>query len=133
MNELAGLPGGTACAANQVLYHPDSRGIEYDLLPWCAQHHVPIMAYSPLGHHVKRLLGSRAVQAIAHRHNTTPAAVLIAWGMRSGNVISIPKSADQAHVRENAAAADLMLTQADLTEIDAAHKPPSRKVGLDLL
>jgi diketogulonate reductase-like aldo/keto reductase len=133
MRELIGVPGGANCAANQVLYHPDSRGIEFDLLPWCAQHGIPIMAYSPLGHNVRRLLGSKALQAVAARHNATPAQIALAWGMRHGNVISIPKASDPAHVRENAKAADIVLTDADLAEIDAAHSPPSRKKPLDLL
>jgi diketogulonate reductase-like aldo/keto reductase len=133
MEELIAVPGGSACAANQVLYHPDSRGIEFDLLPWCADHKIPVMAYSPLGHHVRRLLGSSALQAVAARHGATPAQVAIAWGMRGGNVISIPKAADLAHVRENAAAGEITLTAEDLTAIDAMHRPPSRKVGLDLL
>jgi diketogulonate reductase-like aldo/keto reductase len=133
MQELLGVPGGAGCAANQVLYHPDSRGIEFDLLPWCADHRIPVMAYSPLGHHVRRLLGSSALQAVAERLDATPASVAIAWGMRSGTVISIPKAADAAHVRENAAAAELALTAEDLAAIDAVHRPPKRKVGLDLL
>ncbi len=133
MEELVAVPGGSACAANQVLYHPDSRGIEFDLLPWCAAHAIPVMAYSPLGHHVRRLLGSSALQAVAARHGATPAQIAIAWGMRAGQVISIPKAADLAHVRENAAAGEITLTAEDLTAIDAAHRPPSRKVGLDLL
>ena len=133
MKELMGVPGGKACAANQVLYHPDSRGIEFDLLPWCAQHGIPVMAYSPLGHSVRRLLGSTALQTVARRHGVTPAQVAIAWGMRHDHVISIPKASDAAHVRENAAAADLVLTAEDLAAIDAVHRPPSRKVGLDLL
>lgn len=133
MLELIRVPGGAACAANQVLYHGDSRGIEFDLMPWCAQHRIPIMAYSPLGHHVRKLLGSSALQAVALRHNATPAQVAIAWGMRGGNVISIPKAADAAHVRENAAAGQLALTDEDLAAIDAVHRPPRRKVALDLL
>jgi diketogulonate reductase-like aldo/keto reductase len=133
MQELVGVPGGKACAANQVLYHPDSRGIEFDLLPWCIDHGVPIMAYSPLGHSVRKLLGSSALKAVAQRHSATPAQVAIAWGLRSGQVISIPKASDAAHVRENAAALDVTLTQEDLAEIDADHRPPRRKVGLDLL
>lgn len=133
MEELVAVPGGSACAANQVLYHPDSRGIEFDLLPWCAAHAIPVMAYSPLGHHVRRLLGSSALQAVAARHGATPAQIAIAWGMRAGQVISIPKAADLAHVRENAAAGEITLTAEDLTAIDAVHRPPSRKVGLDLL
>jgi diketogulonate reductase-like aldo/keto reductase len=133
MEELVGVPGGTGCAANQVLYHPDSRGIEFDLLPWCLDHKIPVMAYSPLGHHVQRLLGSSALQAVAKRHNATPAQVAIAWGLRWGNVISIPKAAGVGHVRENAAAAAIELTAEDWAAIDAAHRPPKRKVGLDLL
>jgi diketogulonate reductase-like aldo/keto reductase len=133
MDELLGVPGGAGCAANQVLYHPDSRGIEFDLLPWCAQHKVPVMAYSPLGHHVRKLLGSSALLGVAQRHSATPAQVAIAWGMRSGDVISIPKAADLAHVRENAGAMDLALTHDDLAAIDAVHRPPRRKASLDLL
>ncbi len=133
MQELAGVPNGGSCAANQVLYHPNSRGIEFDLLPWCASRGVAVMAYSPLGHSVRRLLGSTALQAVAERHGATPAQVAIAWGLRHPNVISIPKAASQAHVRENAGAAALTLTAADLAEIDAAHPPPARKRPLDLL
>jgi diketogulonate reductase-like aldo/keto reductase len=133
MTELQRVPNGAGCAANQVLYHPDSRGIEFDLLPWCAKQGVPVMAYSPLGHNVRRLLGSSALQAVAKRHGATAAQVAIAWGMRDGNVISIPKAAETEHVRENAAAADIRLTDEDLAAIDAAHSPPTRKTALDLL
>lgn len=133
MEELLGVPGGAGCAANQVLYHPDSRGIEFSLLPWCREHKIPIMGYSPLGHQVRRLLASSALQAVAQRHDVTPAAAAIAWGMRSGDVISIPKAADADHVRENARAGSIELTTEDLATIDAEHPPPKRKVALDLL
>jgi diketogulonate reductase-like aldo/keto reductase len=133
MQELLGVPGGTGCAANQVLYHPDSRGIEFELLPWCLQHKIPIMAYSPLGHHVRRLLGSSALQAVARRHGSSPAAIAVAWGLRGGNVVSIPKAADPAHVQENAQAAEIDLSAEDLKAIDAVHRPPAGKVALDLL
>ena len=129
MNEL----GGAACAANQVLYHPGSRGIEYDLLPWCEARGVAVMAYSPLAHTTSRLLRSPALIAVAGRHGVTPARAALAWGLRYPHVISIPKASDPAHVRDNAAAADLTLTEQDLTEIDAAHRPPGRKQPLDLL
>ena len=132
MQELWRVPGGTACASNQVLYHPDTRGIEYDLLPWCTEHKVPIMAYSPVGQ-AGRLLRSRALAAVAQRHGASPAQVAIAWGMRHGTVISIPKASTEAHVRENAVAGGITLTDADLAEIDAAHAPPRRKQGLDIL
>lgn len=126
------LPKGSACATDQVLYHPDSRGIEFDLMPWCTAHNMPIMAYSPVGQGGK-LLRSKALKAVAERHDATPAQVAIAWSMRSGSVISIPKATDPAHVRENAMAGEIVLTEADLGEIDAAHPPPRKKQGLEIL
>jgi diketogulonate reductase-like aldo/keto reductase len=132
MEELTRLPDGKSCATNQVLYHPASRGIEFDLLPWCTRHHVPLMAYSPLGQG-GRLLQSKALAAVAKRHGATPAQIAVAWSMRHGNVISIPKATDLAHVRENAAAGDIELADDDLAMIDAAHPPPGRKQSLDIV
>jgi diketogulonate reductase-like aldo/keto reductase len=133
MEEIAGCPGGDNCAANQVLYHPASRGIEYELLPWCEKRGVAIMAYSPLAHTTSRLLRSPPLVAIAQRHGVTPAQVALAWGLRHPHVISIPKASDPGHVRENAAAIDVVLTADDLAGIDAVHRPPGRKQPLDLL
>jgi diketogulonate reductase-like aldo/keto reductase len=133
MEEIRRAPGGGNCAANQVLYHPNSRGIEYDLLPWCLKHGVAVMAYSPLAHTTSRLLRSPALVEIAKRHGVTPAQVALAWGLRYPNVISIPKASDPGHVRENAAAIDVVLTEQDLALIDAEHRPPGRKQPLDLL
>jgi diketogulonate reductase-like aldo/keto reductase len=128
MNEL----GGGACAANQVLYHLDARGIEFDLLPWSAARAIPVMAYSPVGQ-AGRLLASPALKSVAERHGVTPAVVAIAWTLRRPGVISIPKAGEAAHVRANARAADLALTDADLAELDAAHPPPRRKRPLAML
>jgi diketogulonate reductase-like aldo/keto reductase len=131
MQQLARLPDGTHCATDQVLYHVGSRGIEYDLLPWSTEHRIPLMAYSPVGQG-GRLLQSRALAAVAKRHKVTPAQIAIAWTMRHGNVISIPKATDQSHVRENAVAGAITLSADDLAAIDAAHPPPGRKQSLDI-
>lgn len=131
MQGLARLQDGANCAANQVLYHVGSRGIEFDLLPWCRQHHMPIMAYSPVGQGGS-LLRSKALAAVAKRHDATPAQIAIAWTLRHDNVISIPKAADLRHVRENAAAGAIVLSEADLKEIDSAHPPPAGKQSLDI-
>ena len=132
MEELFTVPQGKNCATNQVLYHPEERGIEFDLLPWSRRHKMPVMAYSPLGQ-AGRLLRSPALKAVAGRHNATPAQIAIAWSLRDGNTISIPKSASAAHLRENVAAAAITLSEADLAEIDRAHKPPARKTSLAML
>jgi diketogulonate reductase-like aldo/keto reductase len=131
MQELMRLPEGAHCAMNQVLYHVGSRGIEYDLLPWSTEHKIPLTAYSPVGQG-GRLLQSRALAAVAKRHAATPAQIAIAWTMRHGNVISIPKASDPAHVRENAVAGEIMLSDEDLAVIDAAHPSPARKQSLDI-
>jgi len=124
--------GPRACAADQVLYNPEARGIEFDLLPWCSAHGLPVMAYSPIGQ-AGGLLRSGALQAVAARHGATPAQVAIAWTLRLPGVISIPKASEPAHVAENAAAAGMTLAEADLAEIDAAFRPPRRKQPLEML
>ena len=132
MAELAGVPGGENCATNQVLYHPASRGIEFALIPEAARAGSTIMAYSPFGHSGAPLR-SAALAAVARRHGATPAQVALAWAMRHPHVIVIPKAGSVAHVRENAAAAGLVLTAEDLAAIDAAHPPPARKHPLEML
>jgi len=130
MAELTAV--SSACATNQVLYNPENRGIEFDLLPWSASHRMPIMAYSPVGQ-AGRLLRAPALLNIAARHKATPAQIAIAWSLRRHDIISIPKSGDPTHIRLNAAAADLTLTAEDLAEIDAAYPPPRRKQSLAML
>ena len=132
MEELFALPGGRHCVANQVLYHPGARGIEFDLLPWCADHGVTVMAYSPLGQ-AGALLRAPALTVVARRHTVSPAQVAIAWGLRHPCVVSIPKATTPAHVAANAAAGRLTLTPDDLTEIDRAFPPPRRAERLETL
>lgn len=132
MAELQGIPRGGDCATNQVLYNPEHRGIEFDLLPWCAEHGMPVMAYSPVGQG-GRLLRAAALAKVAKRHGITPAQAAIAWSLRHLNVISIPKATDLAHVRENAAAAGIVLDAADIADIDAAYPPPKRPQPLGML
>ncbi|MBW8269128.1 aldo/keto reductase [Caldovatus aquaticus] len=121
------------CATDQVLYNLSARGIEFDLLPFCRARGMPVMAYSPLGQG-GRMLRDRALAAVAARHGATPAQIALAWALRApGGVIAIPKAADPAHVRENAAAAAIVLTPQDLAELDAAFPPPKRKRPLAML
>ncbi|MDJ0611373.1 MAG: aldo/keto reductase [Kiloniellales bacterium] len=120
--ELLDLEAGAGCATNQVLYHPGERGIEWNLLPACREHAIPIMAYSPLGQ--GEVLRDPALSAVAEKHGVTPAAVSLAWVLRHDDVIAIPKSSDPAHLRANAEAADLALDGDDLAAIDAAFPPP---------
>ena len=119
-------------ATDQVLYNPEARGIEFDLLPWCAKRHLPVMAYSPVGQG-GALLDHPALGQVATRLHVTPAQVAIAWSARLPGIISIPKSSDLDHVRANAAAASLELSAEDLAAIDAAFPPPRRRQPLEML
>jgi len=128
MQELLRLPGGKAVAADQVMYNLNRRGIEHDLLPWCRRRRIPIMAYSPLDE--GRLVRSLDLKRIAQQLEATPSQVALAWLVRQNNVIAIPKSASEAHVRENFAALDLRLGKQDLAALDRAFARPKRKLPL---
>src|SRR6516225_3851191 len=126
MEDLFGVSHGDRCATNQVLYNLGDRAIEHGLLPWCEQHGMPVMAYSPLGGAGASLLRDSALARIGAEHDCSAAAVALAWTIRNGNVIAIPESGSAEHVRENAVAFSLTLTPDELHALDAAHPPPSR-------
>jgi len=130
MEDLLCVPGGDRCATNQVRYSLNSRGIEDDLLPWCEQCGMPVMAYSPLGG--DSLVHNPTLARIGAAHSCSAAAVALAWVIRSGNVIGIPEAGSAAHVKENAVALSLRLTPEDIQTLDAAF-PMSSKDKLRVL
>ena len=132
LEELAEVADLHGCAVNQVLYNPEHRGIEYDLLPFQHTARMPVMAYSPIGQG-GGLLRSPALLAVAKRHDASPAQVALAWALRQQGVIAIPKAGTAAHAVENAAALRLSLTAGDLAEIDRAFPPPRRKQPLAMI
>ena len=131
MRELWSSAGGDACATNQILYNLSRRGPEYDLLPWCRDHEVPVMAYSPIEQ--GRLLGDPVLAEVAAGHGVTPARVAIAWVLAGGGLCAIPKASDLAHVEENRAALDLRLTKEDLKTLNDRFPPPAGASPLDVL
>jgi diketogulonate reductase-like aldo/keto reductase len=126
LQSLFRVPQGDRCATNQVPYNLADRAIEHGLLPWCEQHSMPIMAYSPLGGPGARLLRDATLARIAAAHACSAAAVALAWTIRSGHVIAIPESGSVAHVKENAVALSLALSPEELQALDAAHPASSR-------
>jgi diketogulonate reductase-like aldo/keto reductase len=125
-------PGLAQCATDQVLLNLQHRGAEYDLLPFCAARGMPVMAYSPLGQG-GALLRHPALRAVAAARGATPAQVAIAWTLSRPGVVSIPKAVDPGHVRQNAAAAEIVLAPEELAALDAAFPPPKRKRPLAML
>jgi len=131
MEELVRVPGGAAVAANQVLYHLGSRGIEFDLLPWCAQRAVAVMAYSPLDE--GRLVRNAELSRLAGRLGVTAAGLALAWAVRTEGVCAIPKAALLEHLRDDRAALDIVLDEATLAQLDRAFPPPRRKARLGMI
>ena len=125
------LPAGGRVATNQVLYNLERRGIEQKLLPWCSLREIVVMAYSPLER--GRLGQKEALEKVAKRHGVTPTQAALAWTLRRDGVVAIPKASRPEHVRENAAAAALTLTDEDLTELDRAYPTPLRELPLEIL
>jgi len=131
MQQLVALPGGGACAANQLLYNLQRRGIEFDLLPWSQRQGIPVMAYSPVEQ--GRILGNRVLGQVARRLDATPARVALAWVLRQPGVVAIPKAGTVSHVRDNRVALDLGLDAQSLAALDAEFAPPRRARPLEML
>ena len=131
MAEAAQLKGGEAITVNQVLYNLSRRGVEWHLLPWCRQHHVPVMAYSPIEQ--GRLLNNRALQQMAQDREVTIAQMAIAWLLHQEDIIAIPKSSRVEHVTQNYAALDLTLSAEELAMLEDAFPAPARPTPLEML
>jgi diketogulonate reductase-like aldo/keto reductase len=131
MAEWVALKGGETVAADQVLYNLSRRGPEWDLMPWCRERGIAIMAYTPLGQ--GSMLGNRALAEIARRRGATPAQIALAWLLRQDGTIVIPKAARPEHMRENRGALDIVLTEEDLAALDLAFPPPKRRSPLGML
>jgi diketogulonate reductase-like aldo/keto reductase len=131
MKEWVALAGGETVASNQILYNLSRRGPEWELIPWCRERRISVMAYSPLEQ--GRMLGNRGLQQVAERYGATPAQVALAWLLRQDGMIVIPKATRLEHVRENRGALDLKLADADLTALDRAFPPPKGRTPLGML
>jgi diketogulonate reductase-like aldo/keto reductase len=128
MDELMSLSGAEVVVTDHVLYNLTRRGIEFDLLPWCQERRLPLMAYSPIEQ--GRLLDHATLGSVADRHGATPAQVALAWVLRQQGVVTVPKAGTPDHVRENLGALEVDLIEDDL---DRAFPPPTGPRPLEML
>lgn len=131
MKALWRVPGGDACAVNQVYYSLSQRGIEFDLVPWQRARRVPLMAYCPIDQGALAL--EPELKGLAQRVGATPAQLALAWLLQRGDVVAIPKAVREAHLRENVAAATIGLDAATLAALDALFPPPQGKEALAIV
>ena len=124
LDKVASIAGAGHPVCNQVLYHLKERAIEHAVLPWCEKHGTAVVAYTPFGQSPAIYAGSSAaaktLHAIAAAHTATPRQVALAFLLRWSGLFVIPKASSVAHVAENAAAANLQLSDEELARIDAA-------------
>ena len=131
LEELFAVPGGERCATDQIYYSLSSRGPGFDLVPWLQERGVATMAYSPIDQGA--LAADKALAAIAERRGFTAAQLALAWLIAQPGVMAIPKATSEAHLRENLAARDIVLDDAERAAIDRAFPPPRRKTPLTMI
>jgi diketogulonate reductase-like aldo/keto reductase len=136
LEEVLAIAGAERLACNQVLYHLQERSIEHAVIPWCTQHAVAVTAYSPFGHGrfpSPRDAAGRLLADIASAHRATPRQVALAFLTRLPSLFAIPKASTAEHAEENAAAAQLRLSDPEIASIDAAFPRASRPRALPML
>ncbi|MBD0863653.1 aldo/keto reductase [Gordonia sp. zg691] len=122
IGDLDDLPDGNAPAADQILYNLVTRGPEAELMPRCADEGIAVMAYTPVDKGA--LLEHPILAALAADRGVSPAQVALAWSIRDGNTVAIPKALSLNHIEDNAAALDLDLTAEELAVLDGAFPAP---------
>ena len=135
LEQAEAIAGSGRIGCDQVLYHLLQRAIEHAVLPWCRAHRLAVVAYSPFGSGRfpdESSQGGRALAEIARSHHATPRQVALRFLVRDPNVFAIPMTSDPKHARENAAAAELNLTDEEISRIDAAfpHRPKSKTLPM---
>lgn len=134
MKELFSVPGGKECFANEDLYNINERGTEFDLQDWQKEHGVSFIGYSPFNSGAGNTIRiTQNLKIVARDHGITPHQVMLAWTMRNGNVLTIPKSSSVKHMKENIAAQEIKLTEDELRLINSDFPAPVEKTPLAVI
>jgi diketogulonate reductase-like aldo/keto reductase len=134
LDEVAAIAGAGHPACNQVLYHLRERAIEHAVLPWCRKQGTAVVAYTPFGESNSpfdaRTAQGRVLEEIAAAHRATARQVALRFLLRHPEAFVIPKASSIAHVAENAGAAGIDLSAAEVARIDAAFPRGRPRRGL---
>lgn len=134
MEELFTVPGGKECFANEDLYNISERGTEFDLQDWQEKHGVSFIGYSPFNSGKGNTIRiTQNLKIVARDHHATPHQIMLAWTMRNGNELTIPKSSSVKHMKENIAALDIKLTDDELRLINSDFPMPTEKTPLAVI
>jgi diketogulonate reductase-like aldo/keto reductase len=136
LNEILAVAGKGKIACNQVLYHLQERAIEHAVIPWCEQHGVAVVAYSPFGHNdfpQSRSAAGEVLQGIAKAHGASPRQVALGFLTLRPSVFAIPKASSAEHAADNAAAGQLALSDDEIAALDKAFPRGPKPRGLPVL
>ena len=128
LDALRAVPGGQACAANQVYYSLSERGVEFALLPRMRKQHMPLMAYCPIDG--GRIVKHTGLGRLAASLSLSAAQLALAWLLRQPGVMAIPKVGSEAHLIENWRSRDATIPQSVVSELEALFPKPGRKQSL---
>jgi diketogulonate reductase-like aldo/keto reductase len=133
--KVLAIAGAGRLTCNQVLYHLEERGIEHAVLPWCEEHGVAIVGYTPFGEgkFPPSGAGGKLLADLAKKRGVTARQIALAFLTRRESLFAIPKSSNAAHVRENAAAGVLTLDATELAQIESAFPLGPRRRGVAML
>jgi diketogulonate reductase-like aldo/keto reductase len=132
MAEVVRLAGAGRVACNQVLYHLRERAIEHEVIPFCSQHGIAVVAYSPFGSG-RFPARDRALRAIAEAHGVSPHQIALRFLVRDPNVFAIPKAARVEHALDNARAAEVALSDDDVRRLERAFPRGRRRKGVAMI
>ncbi|MBA4037153.1 MAG: oxidoreductase [Bradyrhizobium sp.] len=136
LGEMLAIAGKGKIACNQVLYHLQERAIEHAVIPWCEQHGVAVVAYSPFGHNdfpSSRSKAGAMLQAIADAHEASARQVALAFLTRAPSMFAIPKASSAVHAAENAGAGNLKLSDSEIAALDKAFPRGPKPRSLPML
>lgn len=134
MEELFRCKNGDHCFANQILYNITARGVEYDLLPWCKEHDVLVMAYSTLGDTRAAQLAvakNSEIARICDEKGISVTNLMLRFVVRNKDLVALFKTSSTEHLKENLFELEKELTADELRIIDKCYKAPDRKVPLE--
>ena len=135
MKHLLSLPNGHECVANQVRYNIGDRGIEYDLKPFMRENNIALISYAPIARGDKlgkNLTKSPVLLELSRKYEVDVFQILLAWNIRDGHTLAIPKSSNKLHIENNMGASNIHLTEEDIQKIDSEYPPPTTKEPLAL-
>ena len=134
MEELFACEGGRNCFCNQILYNITERGAEFDLIPWCREHDVLVIAYSPLCNSSEarlRAAGDPLIRRLAEDEGKTAESLMLSFVIRNRDIAAIFKTSSTEHLKADMQNVFAPIPEGDMLQINKRFKEPTHKYPLE--